>query len=74
MLIVYAATAGVSIVKVYAGAFGPGFLMSALFLLYIFGVCLIKPELGPPLPRKREMCPGAGSSGRLRYRRCPLAS
>src|SRR6266581_4950709 len=28
MLIVYAATAGVSIVKIYAGAFGPGFLMS----------------------------------------------
>jgi tripartite ATP-independent transporter DctM subunit len=57
MLIVYAATAGVSIVKIYAGAFGPGFLMSGLFLLYIFVVCLIKPELGPPLPKEERDVP-----------------
>ena len=57
MLIVYAATAGVSIVKIYAGAFGPGFLMSGLFLLYIFVACLIKPELGPPLPKEERNVP-----------------
>jgi tripartite ATP-independent transporter DctM subunit len=51
MLIVYAATAGVSIVRLYAGAFGPGFLLSGLFLVYIIGVCIWKPELGPPLPK-----------------------
>jgi tripartite ATP-independent transporter DctM subunit len=51
MLIVYGATAGVSVVKLYAGAFGPGFLLSALFLLYILVACLIKPSLGPPLPK-----------------------
>jgi len=51
MLIVYAATAGVSVVKLYAAAFGPGFLLSALFLLYIVGVCIWKPHLGPPLPK-----------------------
>jgi tripartite ATP-independent transporter DctM subunit len=50
MLIVYGASAGVSVVKLYAGAFGPGFLLSALFLLYIIVVCLIKPSMGPPLP------------------------
>ncbi len=54
MLIVYAATAGVSIVRLYAGAFGPGFLLSALFLLYILGVCLWKPEMGPPLPKSER--------------------
>jgi tripartite ATP-independent transporter DctM subunit len=57
MLIVYAATAGVSIVKVYAGAFGPGFLMSGLFLLYIFVICLIKPSMGPPLPKEERNVP-----------------
>jgi tripartite ATP-independent transporter DctM subunit len=51
MLIVYGATAGVSVVKIYAGAFGPGFLLSGLFLLYIVVACLIKPSLGPPLPK-----------------------
>ena len=51
MLIVYGASAGVSVVKLYAGAFGPGFLLSALFLLYILVACLVKPSLGPPLPK-----------------------
>ena len=54
MLIVYAATAGVSVVKLYAGAFGPGFLLSGLFLLYIVGVCMWKPHLGPPLPKEER--------------------
>ena len=57
MLIVYAATAGVSIVKIYAGAFGPGFLMSGLFLIYIFVVCLIKPSMGPALPKEERNVP-----------------
>jgi tripartite ATP-independent transporter DctM subunit len=57
MLIVYAATAGVSIVKIYAGAFGPGFLMSGLFLLYIFVICLIKPSMGPPLAKEERNVP-----------------
>jgi tripartite ATP-independent transporter DctM subunit len=57
MLIVYGASAGVSVVKLYAGAFGPGFLLSALFLLYIMGACLLKPSLGPPLPKAERNVP-----------------
>jgi tripartite ATP-independent transporter DctM subunit len=57
MLIVYAATAGTSIVKLYAGAFGPGFLLSALFLIYIMGVCIWKPEMGPALPKSERNVP-----------------
>ncbi len=57
MLIVYAASAGVSIVKIYAGAFGPGFLMSGLMLLYIFLVCWFNPSLGPPLPKEERNVP-----------------
>ncbi len=54
MLIVYGATAGVSVVRLYAGAFGPGFLLSALFLVYIIGICIMKPEMGPPLPKSER--------------------
>jgi tripartite ATP-independent transporter DctM subunit len=57
MLIVYGASAGVSVVKLYAGAFGPGFLLSSLFLLYIFGICLLKPSMGPPLPKVERNMP-----------------
>ncbi|MGH8059337.1 MAG: TRAP transporter large permease [Candidatus Entotheonellia bacterium] len=57
MLIVYGASAGVSVVKLYAGAFGPGFLLSGLFLLYILVICLIKPSLGPPLPKEERNVP-----------------
>ena len=35
LLIVYAATAGVSAVKLYAAAFFPGFLLAALYIFYI---------------------------------------
>jgi TRAP-type mannitol/chloroaromatic compound transport system permease large subunit len=56
MLIVYGATAGVSVVKLYAGAFGPGFLLAGLFLLYIVVACLIKPSLGPPRPKPSATC------------------
>jgi tripartite ATP-independent transporter DctM subunit len=57
MLIVYGATAGVSPVKLYAGAFGPGFLLSALFLIYIIGICMLKPSMGPPLPKAERDVP-----------------
>jgi tripartite ATP-independent transporter DctM subunit len=59
MLIVYGATAGVSVVKLYAGAFGPGFLLSGLFLLYIVVACMIKPSLGPPLPKDERNVPAS---------------
>ena len=36
MLIVYAATAGISVVKLYAAAIGPGILLASLYLLYVF--------------------------------------
>ena len=36
MLIVYAATAGISVVKLYAAAIGPGLLLACLYLIYVF--------------------------------------
>ena len=49
MLIVYAATAGISVVKLYAAAIGPGILLASLYLLYVFARVVINPSLAPKL-------------------------
>lgn len=50
MLIVYAAVAGQSIVKLYAAAMLPGLFLTTLYLLYIVGRVLLNPRLAPKLP------------------------
>ncbi|MCD6358549.1 MAG: TRAP transporter large permease subunit [Dehalococcoidia bacterium] len=50
MLIMYAPMAGVSVVEMFEAAFLPGFLLSALFCIYIIVLCLIKPKMGPAAP------------------------
>ncbi len=47
MLIVYAATAGVSVVKLYAAAMIPGMLLAGLYLVYIIVRVVINPKLAP---------------------------
>ena len=49
LLIVYGATAGVSVVQLYAGAFFPGIMLAALYVGYIIVLAKIKPSLMPPL-------------------------
>ena len=56
MLIVYAAVAGQSIVKLYAAAMLPGFFLTALYLIYIIGWALINPQIAPKLdPSKYKL-------------------
>jgi TRAP-type mannitol/chloroaromatic compound transport system permease large subunit len=50
MLIVYAAVAGQSIVKLYAAAMLPGFFLTFLYLVYILGWATINPKVAPRLP------------------------
>lgn len=50
MIIVYAAVAGQSVVKLYAAAMFPGFFLAFLYLLYIIGWALLNPKVAPPLP------------------------
>ncbi|HXG50391.1 MAG TPA: TRAP transporter large permease subunit [candidate division Zixibacteria bacterium] len=50
MLIVYAAVAGQSIVKLYAAAMLPGFFLTFLYLLYILGWAMLNPKIAPRLP------------------------
>ena len=49
LLIVYGATAGVSVVKLYAGAFFPGIMLATLYVGYIIIVAKLKPQWAPPL-------------------------
>ncbi len=47
MLIVYAAASNVSIVKLYAGALIPGFLLAGLYMVYVIGRAWLNPSLAP---------------------------
>lgn len=56
LLIVYGAVAGVSVVKLYAGAFFPGLLLALLYVVYIMIVAKINPKAAPPLsPEERRV-------------------
>ncbi len=57
LLIVYAATAGVSAVKLYAAAFFPGFLLAGFYILYIIARAVINPALAPKLPKEQTDVP-----------------
>ncbi len=50
MLIVYAAASGVSIVRLYAGALFPGFLLAGLYLVYVVGRATVQPKIAPKPP------------------------
>lgn len=47
MLIVYAAASGTSIVRLYAGALIPGFMLAGLYLVYIIVRAILNPSLAP---------------------------
>jgi len=50
MIIVYAAVAGQSVVKLYAAAMFPGFFLATLYLIYVIAWVLINPKIAPKLP------------------------
>ena len=49
MLIVYAATSGISVVRLYAAAMFPGFLLAGLYIVYVVGRAILNPEVAPRL-------------------------
>jgi TRAP-type mannitol/chloroaromatic compound transport system permease large subunit len=53
MIIVYAAVAGQSVVKLYAAAMLPGFFLAFLYLVYVIGWAMINPKVAPPLPEEQ---------------------
>ena len=57
MLIVYGATAGVSVVQLYAGAFFPGIMLACLYVGYVIILAKLKPNLMPPLAQEERTIP-----------------
>ncbi|MET0279234.1 MAG: TRAP transporter large permease subunit [Pseudorhodoplanes sp.] len=57
MIIVYAAVAGQSVVKLYAAAMFPGFFLALLYLVYILGWAMINPKIAPKLPEEKTKVP-----------------
>ena len=57
MIIVYAAVAGQSVVKLYAAAMFPGFFLALLYLIYIIGWALLNPRIAPALPESETKVP-----------------
>jgi tripartite ATP-independent transporter DctM subunit len=57
LLILYAATAGESVVKLYAGAFIPGFVLAGFYIFYVIIRVMINPKLAPSLPEDHAKVP-----------------
>lgn len=54
LLIVYAATSGISVVRMYAAALLPGLALAGLYLLYVVVRAILQPQLAPR-PTKEEV-------------------
>jgi tripartite ATP-independent transporter DctM subunit len=50
MLVVMGPVLGVSVADLYAAAFGPGFLLAAMYIVYLMTRATLNPKLGPPVP------------------------
>jgi tripartite ATP-independent transporter DctM subunit len=57
MLILYGATAGVSVVQLYAAAFIPGVTLAMLYIIYAIAIGIIRPEMAPRLPPEERNVP-----------------
>ncbi|MEO8143325.1 MAG: TRAP transporter large permease subunit [Betaproteobacteria bacterium] len=57
MLIVYSAASSVSVVRLYAAALIPGFLLAGLYMVYVITRVVINPKLAPPLPKEQSNVP-----------------
>ncbi len=54
LLILYGATAGVSVVQLYAGAFFPGIMLASLYIGYVIILAKIRPDVAPPLSEEDQ--------------------
>jgi TRAP-type mannitol/chloroaromatic compound transport system permease large subunit len=63
MIIVYAAVAGQSVVKLYAASMFPGFFLAFLYLVYVIGWAMLQPKIAPQLPAEQLVVPLPSWSG-----------
>ncbi len=55
LILIYGPMAGLSVGKLFMGAFIPGLTLSAMYILYIVIRCKINPELGPGMRAEDEV-------------------
>src|SRR5262249_17546733 len=55
MLIVMGPVLGVSVADLYSAAFGPGFLLAGIYLVYLVVRATLNPKLGPPVPKEERV-------------------
>jgi tripartite ATP-independent transporter DctM subunit len=55
MLIVMGPVLGVSVAELYSAAFGPGFLLAGIYIVYLFTRSMLNPKLGPPVPKEERV-------------------
>jgi tripartite ATP-independent transporter DctM subunit len=54
MLVVMGPVINVSVTKLYAAAFGPGFMLAGLYIVYTLTRSFLNPTLGPPVPKEER--------------------
>src|SRR5215813_4285286 len=55
MLIVMGPVLGVSVADLYAAAFGPGFMLAGIYLVYLLVRAFLNPNLGPAVPKAERI-------------------
>jgi tripartite ATP-independent transporter DctM subunit len=73
MLIVYAAAASVSVVRLYAAAMLPGLLLAGLYVVYVITRVVMNPKLAPALPKEESDVPWSKAALLLLEAFVPLA-
>jgi len=73
MLIVYSATASISVVRLYAAALIPGMLLAGLYIGYVITRAMINPKLAPKLPESESNVPWSTAALLLLQAFVPLA-
>lgn len=74
MLILYAATAQVSVVKLYAGALFPGLMLAGLYIGYVIVRATLNPSLAPKPPAEERNVPAGEVMKMLATSVLPLAA
>jgi tripartite ATP-independent transporter DctM subunit len=73
MLIVYAATSSISVVRLYAAALLPGALLAGLYIAYVITRAVLNPKLAPKLPPEESNVPWSTAFILLAQAFVPLA-
>jgi tripartite ATP-independent transporter DctM subunit len=74
MLILYGATSGTSVARLYAAAFFPGLGLAFLYMLYVLAVATLKPSMAPRLPPEERNVPAGTIIWALATSFFPLAA